>query len=91
MNVKLFQTQDRQGILVNVNIDYVVSIQERRDDMAESIQILLEWLENLHYDIFWDIQAYDVDIKEFEEGYQIVFVGENGTFELNEVEVQSIN
>ena len=90
MNVKLFQTQDRQGTLVNVNIDYVVSIQERRDDMAESIQILLEWLENLHYDIFWDIEAYDVDIKEFEEGYQIVFVGENGTFELNEVEVESI-
>lgn len=89
MNVKLFQTQDRQGTLVNVNIDYVVSIQERRDDMAESIQILLEWLENLHYDIFSDIEAYDVDIKEFEEGYQIVFVGENGTFELNEVEVES--
>lgn len=91
MNVKLFQTQDRQGILVNVNIDYVVSIQERRDDMAESIQTLLEWLEHNHNDVYWDIEAYDVDIKEFEEGYQIVFVGENGTFELNEVEVQSIN
>ena len=91
MNVKLFQTQDRQGTLVNVNMDYVISIHQRHSDMGASIQMLLEWLENLHYDVFYDIEAYDVDINEFEEGYQIVFVGDNGTLELDQVEVESIN
>lgn len=90
MNTKLFQSQDKEGFLVNINMDYIISINQRHDDMGASIQMLLEWLENLHYDIFWDIEAYDVDINEFDEGYQIIFRGDNGIFELNEVEVESI-
>lgn len=91
MNVKLFQSQDRQGFLVNINMDYVNSIHQRHDDMSASIQILLDWFEKMHYDIFWDIEANDVDINEFEEGFQIVFSGDNGIIELDQVEVESIH
>ena len=91
MNVKLFQTQDRQGFLVNINMDYITSIDQRRDDMGESIQTLLEWLEHNHNDVYWDIEAYDVDVNEFDEGYQVVFTGDNGIYELNQVDVESIN
>lgn len=90
MKTKLFQSQDREGFLVNINIDYIVSIHQKHVDMYQSIKKLLEWLEYNYYDTFYDIEAFDVFIDEFEEGYQIVFVGDNGHFELNEVETETI-
>lgn len=90
MKTKLFQSQDREGFLVNINVDYIVSIHQKHVDMYQSIKKLLDWLEFNYYDTFYDIEAFDVYINEFEEGYQIVFVGDNGNFELNEVEIETI-
>ena len=90
MKTKLFQSQDREGFLVNINIDYIVSIHQKHVDMGQSMKKLLTWLEFNYYDTFNDIEAFDVHVDEYEEGYQILFVGDNGSFELNEVEVETI-
>ena len=91
METKLFQAQNREGFLVNINVDLISSIDQKWVDIGDSIKTFLEWLEFEHNQIYLDIEPYDVEINEFEEGFQIVFLGENGIFELDEIDVELID
>ena len=78
----LFQMQNRQGNLVNINLN-----QKNIEDK------LFNWLEEKHNDIFWDIEMMEggnVRIEKWTRGTTIVFSGDNGIFELEEVEIETI-
>jgi len=78
----LFQMQNRQGTLVNVNLN-----QENIKDR------LLHWLEEKHNNIFTDLEMWEngsVRIDKWNDGITIVFFGDNGIFELEQVEIETI-
>jgi len=79
----LFQMQGRQGTLVNVNLN-----QEKIED------ILFCWLEEKHNNIFNDLEMWEggsVRLDKWSDGTTtIVFRGDNGIFELEEVQVQAV-
>ena len=83
---KLFQSQDRQGFLVNIDINEI-SFNELAKDS------LLNWLENNHNNIYWDIEANEggnVRLENYTDGLQIVFSGDNGLFILEEIEIETV-
>ena len=89
MKTKLFQSQDREGSLVNINIDYIVSIHQKHVDMGTINEKTTYMFEFNYYDTFNDIEAFDVHVDEYEEVSNIV-CSDNASFELNEVEVETI-
>ena len=81
---QLFQTQNRQGTLVQINI-FEPGIKDK----------LWNWLENEHNEIFWDIEMYEGgsiiiqrDVRKLNSS--ITFMGDNGIFELEQVDVETI-
>ena len=78
----LFQMQGRSGRLVQVNLN-----QENIDEK------LFNWLEEKHNEIFWDLEMHEggsVNITKYTEGFTIIFRGDNGIFEMEEVIVQTV-
>ncbi len=79
----LFQMQNRQGSLVNINLN-----QENIEDR------LFCWLEENHNHIFTDLEMWEggsVRLDKWNDGTTtIVFSGDNGIFELEQVEIETI-
>ena len=81
---QLFQTQNRQGTLVQINI-FEPGIKDK----------LWKWLENEHNEIFWDIEMHEGgsiiiqrDVRKLNSS--ITFMGDNGIFELEQVAAETI-
>lgn len=84
--MKLFQSQNRQGFLVQIDMSQISNNKNGEEK-------LLFWLEENHNQIFWDIEAHDggsVRIDDCTDGSRIVFSGDNGIFELHEIQVETI-
>lgn len=85
-NVKLFQAQNIQGLLISLDIEDL-----KNDKFAGAI--LINWLKNNHEDIYWDIELHEkgsVNLEEYTDGYKVVFSGDNGIFILEEVKIERI-
>ena len=85
-NVKLFQSQDKQGFLVTLDVEDL-----KNDKYADAV--LINWLYKNHNEIYWDIELQEngsVNLEEYTDGFKIVFSGDNGLFILEEVEVEKI-
>lgn len=95
-NVKLFQSQDRQGFLVSLDIEDLKNEKHNFHFLHEDVkENLINWLKNNHNEIFWDIEMHeggDVNLEQSAcyDTYSIVFSGDNGIFVLEEVEVEKI-
>ncbi len=81
---QLFQTQNRQGTLVQIDI-FEKGIKDK----------LWNWLENEHNEIFWDIEMYEggsiIIQRDFRKlNSSITFMGDNGIFELEQVDTETI-
>jgi hypothetical protein len=78
----LFQMQGRGGRLVQVNLN--------QENIKEK---LYYWLKEMHNEIFWDIEMQEggsVELCNRIDGDIIVFSGDNGIFEMEEVIVQTV-
>ena len=80
----LFQSQDRQGFLINIDLE--------QSFLKETLWV---WLEEKHNDIFWDIEMQEggsirLDTGDRFTGSSITFSGDNGIFELVEVETEEL-
>lgn len=85
-NIKLFQSQDRQGFLISLDVEDL-----KNDTYSE--EKLINWLKNNHDEIYWDIELQEngtVNLEQYTDGYRIVFSGDNGIFILEEVEIERI-
>ena len=85
-NVKLFQSQDKQGFLVTLDVEDL-----KKDKYADAV--LIHWLYENHNEIYWDIELQEngsVNLEQYTDGFKIVFSGDNGIFILEEVEVEKI-
>lgn len=85
-NVKLFQSQDKQGFLVTLDVEDL-----KNDKYADAV--LINWLYENHNEIYWDIELQEngsVNLEQYTDGFKIVFSGDNGLFILEEVEVEKI-
>lgn len=81
---QLFQTQNRQGTLVQIDI-FEKGIKDK----------LWNWLENEHNEIFWDIEMHEggsiIIQRDFRKlNSSITFMGDNGIFELEQVDAETI-
>tara|TARA_R110002126_G_scaffold212188_1_gene358798 strand:+ start:1080 stop:1337 length:258 start_codon:yes stop_codon:yes gene_type:complete len=82
----LFQSQDRQGFLVLIDIN-----------QSDIEQKLWNWLEEKHHDVYLDIELWEggsvnIDVQAFKSNnpIYITFSGDNGIFELEEVETEEV-
>tara|TARA_R110002126_G_C10236677_1_gene480623 strand:- start:41 stop:286 length:246 start_codon:yes stop_codon:yes gene_type:complete len=78
----LFQSQDRQGFLVLIDIE-----------QSFLKEVLWNWLEEKHNDIFWDIEMHEggsISLALENDEKRITFSGDNGIFELIECETETI-
>ena len=78
----LFQSQHRQGLLVMINTE-----------QSFLKEMLWNWLEEKHNDIFWDIEMHEggsirLNLENNEKC--ITFSGDNGIFELIECETETL-
>ena len=77
----LFQSQDRQGFLVLIDIE-----------QSFLKEVLWNWLEEKHNDIFWDIEMHEggsISLALENDEKRITFSGDNGIFELIECETET--
>lgn len=78
----LFQSQDRQGFLVLIDTE-----------QSNLESVLWEWLENLHNDIYLDIELWEggrIKLENYSDGKSIQFSGDNGIFTLEEVFTEEV-
>ncbi len=79
---KLYQMQGRGGRLVQVNLN--------QENIKEK---LYYWLKEMHNEIFWDIEMQEggrVELYNRIDGNLIIFYGDNGIFEMEEVITQTV-
>jgi|TARA_R110000824_G_scaffold67353_6_gene174382 hypothetical protein len=82
----LFQAENRQGFLVNIDIN-----------KPNLENLLWDWLKEKHSEIYWDIEMNEggkvtigFDSGNISKGKCITFSGDNGIFELVECETENI-
>lgn len=78
--ITLFQDTSNQNILLNV--DMSLSATELHDS-------LWKWLEFQHVNIYYHIELYEGGSISIEND-TIVFMGDNGMFELNAISVETL-
>lgn len=79
---KVYQMQGRGGRLVQVNLN--------QENIKEK---LYNWLKEKHNEIFWDIEMQEggsVELYNRIDGDLIIFSGDNGIFEMEEVIIQTV-
>jgi hypothetical protein len=74
----LFQSTDRQGFLVSIDLN-----------QSELEDKLWDWIEHDHSEIFWDIEMHEGGSIRIEHD-TIQFSGDNGIFTLEAVETETI-
>ena len=78
----LFQSQNRQGFLVLIDI-HQPNIEE----------VLWDWLEFNHNDIYLDIELWEggrVTLENYSDGKRVQFSGDNGIFTLEQVFTEEV-